>query len=96
MEKKTFNIGNLIRKKLKEQGHTVSWLAKQMGHDRSNLYKMLNNNHIHPDKIRQISKILKHDFFTDYSTDFQESNNKNNNETSYFQSDWNNISYILR
>ena len=96
MGKEIFNIGDLIKKSLKAQGHTVSWLAKQMAHDRSNLYKMLKNNHLHPDRIRQISKILKHDFFTDYSTDLQESNNENSNETPYFWTDWNNIYYILR
>ncbi|MDR1199146.1 MAG: XRE family transcriptional regulator [Prevotellaceae bacterium] len=62
------HIGQLICNKLKENGRSVSWLAKQVYCDRSNLRKMLKNNHIYSELLLRISITLDYDFFAHYSS----------------------------
>jgi len=50
-----------------EHGTSVAWLAKQVGADRSNLTKQLQQPHIYPELLYKISIVLKTDFFTCYS-----------------------------
>ncbi|MDR3327101.1 MAG: hypothetical protein LBT04_03070 [Prevotellaceae bacterium] len=60
-------IGKIILNKLAEERRTVSWLAKNMGCDRSAVYKMLKKSSIDIVRLYQISKIMKVDFFRYYS-----------------------------
>ena len=72
---KDINICNLILQKLKEEEHSIAWLARKVACDKDNLCKMLKNNHdIHPDLLFRISEALKEDFFACYSQKLQEKN----------------------
>jgi hypothetical protein len=71
MAQQTFHIGNRIKEKLKEEGHSVAWLVKQLSCERSSGYKILKQPHIHPERIKEISRIVKYDFFIDYSADLK-------------------------
>jgi hypothetical protein len=63
----TIHIGNLIRNKLKEDGRSVSWLAKKLHCDSSNIYRIFQKPHIDSEQLLNISIILCYDFFSDYS-----------------------------
>jgi len=61
------NIGASVRQKMAEQGTTLAWLARQVGSDKGNLHRILQNNHIYPELLIKISFALKTDFFNAYS-----------------------------
>jgi hypothetical protein len=69
--KEAIHIGNLIRKKLKEDGRSVSWFAKKVNCDRTNVYKIFHKPYIEALQLLRISLILDHDFFTYYSKCFK-------------------------
>lgn len=60
-------IGKIIREKLKEQGRTVTWLAKQLSCTRENLYNVFAKEHINTHLLFQISQELNYDFFKEFS-----------------------------
>ena len=60
-DKKT--IGKLIKKKLKDNGRSVAWLAKQVDCDCSNFHKKLNEDNLGIHLLLRISEILQEDFF---------------------------------
>jgi len=64
---KNLHIGELVRKRMRDNGQTVVWLSKQLGCDRSKLYRIFGNPDIYLSDLWQISVILKHDFFSDLS-----------------------------
>lgn len=67
------HIGNLIRKKVKEQNKTSVWLAEQLSCSRTNVYKLYDKKSIDTDVLFRISSILRFDFFSIYSEEvFQE------------------------
>jgi len=67
-----------ILQKLKENGKTVVWLAKQVGCDESNLRKTLKNcRYIHLDLLFRISVALEEDFFAYYSKQLEIKMNEN-------------------
>ncbi|MDR2292597.1 MAG: XRE family transcriptional regulator [Prevotellaceae bacterium] len=66
--KHEIHIGQLICSKLKENGRSISWLAKKVYCDRSNLRKMLKNNHVYCELLLRISIVLDYDFFAHYSS----------------------------
>jgi len=70
---KNLHIGKLVRKHLRENGQTVVWLTKQLGCDRSKLYRIFKNPDIYMSDLWQISIILKHNFFSDLSNIFAHS-----------------------
>ena len=61
------HIGHLIKKELRNQGRTITWLAKQLGFSRQNTYKILNRNWIYSDILLKICNILDYDFFKCFS-----------------------------
>ena len=61
------HIGHLIKEELRNQGRTITWLAKQLECSRQNTYKILNRPWIYTDLLLKISSILDHDFFKYYS-----------------------------
>ncbi|MDR0828503.1 MAG: hypothetical protein LBN95_00110 [Prevotellaceae bacterium] len=65
--KNDIHIGNFIKQKLVEMGHSVSWLAKQMNYDRGNLHKMLENKDMNTHIIRRILYVLKYNFVKEIS-----------------------------
>ena len=64
MKKNEIEIGEIILQKLKEKNRSISWLAKKVNCDKSNLCKILKNSqYIHYDLIYRISQVLNEDFF---------------------------------
>lgn len=61
------HIGKIIKEELRQQGRTVTWFAKSLYCDRTNVYKIFHRESIDSDMLYRISKILSHDFFQYYS-----------------------------
>jgi len=60
-------IGNLIKMEVKRQERSISWLAKKLSCDRSNIYRLFQKESIDTNLLTRISIILQHDFFEDLS-----------------------------
>ena len=60
---KHIHIGRIIHQKLREQGRTAAWLAKQIPCTRNNVFKIMRKSHISTDLLLRISKILDYNFF---------------------------------
>jgi hypothetical protein len=63
----TLHIGNEIRNELLRQGRSVAWLARELGYDRSNFYRVLNAPSIDTALLLRISQLLRNDFFQIYT-----------------------------
>ena len=61
------NIGKIIKERFDEQRLSVSWFAKQLCCDRTNVYSIFKRESIDTALLIKISVILKHDFFKYYS-----------------------------
>ena len=64
---KELHIGHIIKQELRNQGRTITWLAKQLEYSRQNTYKILNRPWIYTDLLLKISDILNYDFFKCFS-----------------------------
>lgn len=62
------HFGNLILNALREQRRSVAWFAKEMGSDRSNMYKLLARPHLDTDFVLRAGRLLHCDFFGEAST----------------------------
>ena len=60
------HIGKSIEKVLREQGRSVSWFAKQICCERTNVYSIFNRDSIDTGLLMRISIVLSHDFFKEY------------------------------
>ena len=65
------HIGNLIKEKLQEDGHSVTWFANQICCTRTHVYKIFEKANIDTELLERISKVLKYNFFKDISNDFE-------------------------
>ena len=63
------HIGSIIKGKFEELGLPVSWFAKELCCDRTNVYSIFKRESIDTSLLVKISLILKHDFFKYYSQD---------------------------
>jgi len=63
----SLHIGNMIRVELKAQGRTITWFAKAIHTDRTNVYKILSKETIDLQLLIRISKLLHRDFLQDVS-----------------------------
>ena len=61
------HVGSLIRAELNRQDHSVTWLAEQLGIERTNCYRFLRAQSLHIDILARISIAMQHDFFADLS-----------------------------
>ena len=61
--KKEIHIGELIRKTLKEQGRSPSWLAEKLPCSRGNLYKIFKKSSINTELLQKIEDELNIGFF---------------------------------
>ena len=61
------HIGSLIREELKSQERTVSWFARKLCCDRTNVYKLFRRSAIDTEQLLRISQILHRDFFRHYT-----------------------------
>ncbi len=66
------DIGNEIKKELKRQERSVSWFARKLYCDRSNIYSIFKRKSLDSDLLWRISRILEHDFFKEYSESLEE------------------------
>ena len=72
MKSNDIDIGKIIQKKIKEDGHSITWVARKMNCDRTNIYKIFQNSHINTLQLLRISKVLNYDFFIHFSEYFAE------------------------
>ncbi len=63
------HIGSIIKEKFDELGLPVSWFAKELCCDRTNVYSIFKRESIDTSLLVKISLILNHDFFKYYSDD---------------------------
>lgn len=66
------HIGKIIRQELRNQGRTVTWFAKCLYCDRTNVYKIFQRESVDSELLYRISRILSHDFFKYYSRELEE------------------------
>ena len=67
MDKQTIHLGNMIKRELKAQGRSVSWLARTIHMERSSIYKIFERNSLDVGLLIRISIVMDHDFFMDVS-----------------------------
>lgn len=60
------HIGNLIEKEFRRQERSVSWLAKKLYCERTNIYDIFKRQSIDTEMLLRISEVLHHDFFQYY------------------------------
>ena len=61
------SIGTMIKEELERQERTVSWLARKLNCDRSNVYRLFRKHSIDTVLLQRISVILNRDFFSELS-----------------------------
>ncbi len=61
------SIGQIIKEELDKQGLSAGWLAKELGCNRSSIYRCLSRNSIDTALLADISRVLGRDFFKDLS-----------------------------
>ncbi len=61
------HIGNDIRQVLRNQGRSVTWLARELHTVRENVYDIFRRESLDTDLLRRISIILGHNFFKSIS-----------------------------
>lgn len=66
------HIGKLIEAELHRQEHSVTWLARKLYCDRTNVYNIFKRTSIDTELLYRISVILKHNFFSYYFIEMQE------------------------
>lgn len=60
------HIGKTIEQVLREQGRSVSWFAKQICCERTNVYGIFQRASIDTELLLRISRVLSYDFFEEY------------------------------
>lgn len=67
MKMNPLHVGSLIRAELSRQNQTITWLAEQLGIERTNCYRFLRAQSLHTDQLTRISIAMQHDFFLEIS-----------------------------
>jgi len=65
------HTGQLIERKLHEQGRTVTWFAAQLCCTRPNVYKIFRKESIDIPLLWRISRILEYNFFHEISNEIK-------------------------
>lgn len=78
MPQDEIHIGNLIKNKLKEDGRSVSWLAKKIHCKRDNIYKIFDKPSIDTAQLLRISLVIKTNFAAYLSEFYQNIVDKTN------------------
>lgn len=63
-------IGQRIKEVIREKGVTVTWVAKQIPCERTNLYNIFSRKDVSAGMLMRLSLILDHDFFKELSNKF--------------------------
>lgn len=58
-------IGSLIKEELERQERSISWFARKLSCDRSNIYRLFQKNSIDTELLTRISIILNRNFFVE-------------------------------
>ncbi len=58
-------IGTIIKEELERQERSVTWLARKLSCDRSNVYRLFQKNSVDTFLLSRISVILNRNFFAD-------------------------------
>lgn len=66
-------IGVLIKEELERQERSISWFARKLSCDRSNIYRLFAKESLNTEQLKRILLILEHDFFADLSQHMHES-----------------------
>lgn len=64
------HIGNLIKEELLQQERTISWFARKLYCDRSNVYDIFRRESIDTELLLRISLILERNFFLLYVDEY--------------------------
>lgn len=64
------HIGNLIETELRRQERSVSWFARKLCCERTNVYSIFKRHSIDTDLLLRISHILHYDFFALYTDEY--------------------------
>ena len=60
-------IGLLIKEELHRQERGITWFARKLACDRSNIYRLFEKDSIDTGLLLRICLVLQHDFWTAYS-----------------------------
>lgn len=72
LPEKIIHVGALIKDKLQLERRSITWFAREMNCDRSNMYKILSRAHLDTNFILRASKVLEYDFFKVISDSLKE------------------------
>ena len=67
----SIHIGNIIKEELRKQERTISWFARKLYCDRSNVYDIFKRESVDTELLLRISLILKRNFFLLYIDEFE-------------------------
>lgn len=70
--KHDIHIGQMIQAKMKAEGRTAQWLARQLNCTTSNIYKIYEKQTLSIDLMLRIGSVLQVDFFAYYSNVLKE------------------------
>lgn len=65
-------IGYLIKEELEKQERSISWFARKLSCDRSNVYRLFQKESIDTNLLARISILLGRDFFAELSDNVKE------------------------
>ena len=65
-------IGLLFKEELLRQERGITWFARKLACDRSNIYRIFDKESIDTGLLLRISLILQRDFFLDYTHHFEQ------------------------
>lgn len=71
-------IGQLIKEELIKQERSVSWFARKLSCDRTNIYRLFQKNSIDTGLLVRISIILKRNFLQELSEEINNSTQMQN------------------
>lgn len=69
------HIGNILRERLKQDGKSVVWLARELGCHRTNIYNLFDKYSIDTQLLERISIIMRYNFFDLYKQETEEKMN---------------------
>lgn len=73
-------IGILIKEELERQERSISWFARKLSCDRSNVYRLFQKENVDTGLLTRISLLLNHDFFADFSERIKENQQSQNSQ----------------
>lgn len=65
-------IGLLIKEELHRQERGITWFARKLACDRSNIYRLFEKESIDTGLLLRICLVLQHDFFSEYAQHYRD------------------------